>query len=52
VLFTESVVEEAALGWLQGLGYAVKNGIEIALEKLYANERHLIFRLEFEGAIS
>jgi type I restriction enzyme R subunit len=28
--FTESVVEEAALAWLAGLGYAVKHGPEIA----------------------
>lgn len=28
--FTESVVEEAALAWLEALGYAVKHGPEIA----------------------
>ena len=28
--FTESVVEEAALAWLEGLGYAVLHGPEIA----------------------
>jgi len=28
--FTESVVEDAALAWLEGLGYAIKNGLEIA----------------------
>jgi hypothetical protein len=28
--FTESVVEEAALAWLESLGYAVKHGPEIA----------------------
>jgi type I restriction enzyme R subunit len=28
--FTESVVEDAALAWLEGLGYAVLNGPEIA----------------------
>ncbi len=28
--FTESVVEEAALEWLEGLGYAVLGGPEIA----------------------
>jgi type I restriction enzyme R subunit len=28
--FTESVVEDAALGWLEGLGYAVVHGPEIA----------------------
>ena len=29
-VFTESIVEEAALSWLQGLGYQVKNGPEMA----------------------
>src|SRR3990170_7635870 len=29
--FTESVVEEAALGWLDGLGYAVLHGPELAV---------------------
>jgi len=28
--FTESVVEEAALEWLEGLGYAIKHGPGIA----------------------
>jgi type I restriction enzyme R subunit len=28
--FTESVVEEAALVWLEGLGYAIFHGPEIA----------------------
>ena len=28
--FIESVVEEAALAWLQGLGYAVLHGPDIA----------------------
>lgn len=28
--FTESVVEQAALGWLKSAGWAVKNGTEIA----------------------
>ncbi len=34
--FTESVVEEAALGWLTGLGYAVLHGPEIAVGQLAA----------------
>ena len=29
--FTESIVEDAALAWLEGLGYAVLNGPEIAV---------------------
>jgi type I restriction enzyme R subunit len=28
--FTESVVEEAALAWLEGLGYPIAHGPEIA----------------------
>ena len=34
--FSESVVEDAAFGWLQKLKYAVKNGPEIAPGELYA----------------
>ena len=29
--FTESIVEDAALAWLEGLGYAVVHGPEIAI---------------------
>ena len=36
--FTESVVEEAALAWLESLGWTVKNGAEIAPGEL-ATER-------------
>ena len=28
--FSESVVEDAALAWLESLGYAVKHGLDIA----------------------
>ena len=28
--FTESVVEDAALAWLESLGYTIKHGPEIA----------------------
>jgi len=28
--FTESVIEQAALAWLEGPGYAVLHGLEIA----------------------
>ncbi len=31
--FTESVVEEAALEWFEGLGYAVESGPEIGPEE-------------------
>jgi len=34
--FTESVVEEAALAWLESLGYVVKHGPEIAPGELFA----------------
>jgi hypothetical protein len=30
-MITESVVENAALAWLESLGYAIKHGPEIAL---------------------
>ena len=35
-LFSESVVEDAALAWLESLGYAVKHGPEIAPGELFA----------------
>jgi len=28
--FTESVIEDAALAWLEGLGWTLKHGLEIA----------------------
>ncbi len=34
--FTESIVEDAALAWLEGLGYAVLHGPEIAAGELAA----------------
>jgi hypothetical protein len=34
--FTESVVEDAALAWLESLGYVVKHGLEIAPGELLA----------------
>ena len=34
--FTESVVEEAALAWLESLGWAVKHGLDIAPGELFA----------------
>jgi len=36
VNFTESVVEDAALKWLEGLGYAILNGPTIAPGELFA----------------
>jgi type I restriction enzyme R subunit len=36
--FTESVVEEAALDWLAGLGYAVRHGPEIAAGEATAEQ--------------
>ncbi|MBE3143675.1 MAG: type I restriction endonuclease subunit R [Planctomycetes bacterium] len=37
--FSESVVEDAALGWLQSLGNAVKNGLDIAPGELYTERK-------------
>jgi type I restriction enzyme R subunit len=34
--FTESVVDDAALAWLESLGYAIKHGPEIAPGELFA----------------
>jgi type I restriction enzyme R subunit len=36
--FTESVVEDAALAWLESLGYTVKHGPEIAPGELFAEQ--------------
>jgi len=33
---SESVVEDAALAWLESLGYAVKYGPEIGPEEIFA----------------
>jgi type I restriction enzyme R subunit len=35
--FSESVVEDAALAWLESLGYAVKHGPDIERGELVAN---------------
>ena len=35
--FTESVVEEAALAWLEGLGYTILHGPEIAPGEPFAD---------------
>jgi hypothetical protein len=40
VPFTESAVDEAALAWLEGLGYAVPPGPQIAPGELYAEGDH------------
>jgi type I restriction enzyme R subunit len=37
--FTESVVEDAALAWLEAIGYAVLHGPEIASGELFAERR-------------
>jgi len=37
--FVESIVEDAALGWLGKLEYAAKNGLEIAPGELYAERK-------------
>ena len=33
--FTESLVEDAALAWFQALGYAFRNGADIAANHRY-----------------
>ncbi len=39
--FSESVVEDAALAWLEALGYAVLHGPDIAGGKLSRDSSHL-----------
>ena len=34
--FTESIVEEAALAWLESLGYTILHGPDIASGELFA----------------
>ncbi len=39
--FTESIVEDAGLGWLESLGYTVAHGPEIAPGELLAERAQL-----------
>ena len=34
--FTESIVEDAAFEWLQGLGYSIQNGPLLAFGEMFA----------------
>ena len=40
--FTESVVEDAALAWLESLGYTIKHGPEIAADELRVLRAELV----------
>jgi type I restriction enzyme R subunit len=40
VSFTESTVEQAALAWLEGLGYQILPGLEIAPDQMAAEREH------------
>ncbi len=42
--FTESVVEDAALSWLEGLGYTVAHGPEIAPGEMFAERSDPSYR--------
>ena len=42
--FTESVVEDAALAWLEGFGYAVLHGPDIAVDELGAERTDPTYR--------
>ena len=42
--FTESIVEDAALAWLEGLGYAVLHGPDIAVGMLGAERSDPSYR--------
>ncbi len=55
--FTESIVEEAALAWLAGLGYAVLHGPDIAAgepaaERSDANYRDVILEQRLRAALA
>ncbi len=53
--FTESIVEEAALEWLAGLGYAVLNGLSIAPGELLAERgdyREVVLEGRLKGALA
>ena len=39
--FTESIVEDAALAWLEGLGYVVVHGSEIAASDAGTERRNM-----------
>jgi type I restriction enzyme R subunit len=54
--FIESVVEEAALEWLQGLGYSIQNGPLLAVGEMFAersdpNYRDTILRERLKQAL-
>ena len=55
--FTESIVEDAALAWLEGLGYAVLNGPEIAAgmpeaERTDPNYRDVVLERRLRQALA
>src|SRR6185437_5166879 len=55
--FTESIVEEAALGWLQALGYEVLHGPAIAsgepaAERKDPNYRDVILEYRLQSALA
>ena len=57
VKFTESVVEEAALAWLESLGYAVVHGPELAAgeagaERLDPNYRDVVLEGRLRQALA
>jgi hypothetical protein len=49
--FTESVVEDVALAWLESLGYAVLHGLEIAAGIFVCIESFPIDVLPFGGSL-
>ena len=44
--FTESVIEDAALAWLEGLGYTGKHGPEIAPGNFSPKGRQLLQKMQ------
>ena len=54
--FTESIVEDAALAWLEGLGYAVLHGPEVAVgepaaERSNPNYRDVVLERRLRQAL-
>ncbi|MFH1108564.1 MAG: hypothetical protein V1790_05115 [Planctomycetota bacterium] len=54
--FTESIVEEASLAWIEGMGYAVLDGSEIVpdmpgVERIEPNYRDMVLTKLISGAL-
>ncbi|MBM4312518.1 MAG: type I restriction endonuclease subunit R [Deltaproteobacteria bacterium] len=53
--FNESIIEEAALSWIEGIGYTVKNGLDIAPSEAAAERQdygHVILEDRLRNALT